>query len=150
MEGNYIMDLGIIAERRKFIDTEKKAPTNEFEKKYSPFDFCIQIADKKTKLPYDKKVAPAFLLLQWFSHDNYCIDIVQKINHLQFTLKDDIIYRYLFSEIPKNMTIPKWIRKNSEKQDKGIEEIKLKYDVSLREALMIKNHEERINANKPN
>jgi len=142
--------LGIIAERRKFIDTEKKAPTNEFEKKYSPFDFCIQIADKKTKLPYDKKVAPAFLLLQWFSHDNYCIDIVQKINHLQFTLKDDIIYRYLFSEIPKNMTIPKWIRKNSEKQDKGIEEIKLKYDVSLREALMIKNHEERINANKPN
>ena len=150
MEGNYIMDLGIIAERRKFIDTEKKAPANEFEKKYSPFDFCIQIADKKTKLPYDKKVAPAFLLLQWFSHDNYCIDIVQKINHLQFTLKDDIIYRYLFSEIPKNMTIPKWIRKNSEKQDKGIEEIKLKYDVSLREALMIKNHEERINANKPN
>lgn len=150
MEGSYIMDLGIIAERRKFIDTEKKAPQTEFEKKYSPYDFCIQIADKKTKLPYDKKVAPAFLLLQWFSHDNYCIDIVQKINHLQFTLKDDIIYKYLFNMIPKNMTIPKWIRKNSEKQDKRIEEIKLKYDVSLREALMIKNHEERINANKPN
>jgi len=150
MEGNYIMDLSIINARRKYLDEEKTAPTDSFEKKQSPYDFCIQIADKKTKLPYDKKVAPAFLLLQWFSHDNYCIDIVQKINHLQFTLKDDIIYKYLFHEIPKNMTIPKWIRKNSEKQDKKIEEIKLKYNVSTREALMIKNHEERINANESN
>jgi len=133
----------MVADRQEYLESEKNKPV---EKKLSPYDFCIQIADKKTKHPYDKKIAPAFLLLQWFSHENYCIDIAHEINHLQFTLNDDIIYQYLFLKIPKNMTIPTWIKKESGKEDETIDKIKLKYDVSTREALMIKNHEERINA----
>jgi hypothetical protein len=135
-----------LKERRDRWTSEKKKKKDEFDSKLTPYDFLIQIADKKTKHPYDKKIAPAFLLLQWFSQDNYCIDIIHAINHLQFGLKDDIIYQYLFHKIPKNMSIPKWIKKESDNIDKKIEEIKIKYGVSTHEALMIKNHEERLSA----
>jgi hypothetical protein len=138
--------MNFLEENRKGQDEYiKKEKENPVEKKLGPYDFCIQIADKKTKLKYNKKVAPGFLLLQWFSHVHYCIDIVHEINHLQFDLNDDIIYKYLFLKIPKNMRIPKWIKKESMKNNNRIDELKLKYGVSTREALMIKNHEERIN-----
>ena len=135
----------IINERKKFLE-ESKNEVDEFEeKKLSPYDFILQIADKKRKYEYDPKAAPAFILLQWFSQNYYTVDIVQAINHLQFTLKDDIIYKYLFDRIPKYMKIPKWIKKQSS-EPKEIKELMKKYDVSKREALMIFNHQRSINA----
>lgn len=133
----------IPAARKEWLNEEKQTTKNF--KGLTPYDFLIQIADKKTKHKYEKTIAPAHLLLSWFSHDSYCCDIVQAINHLQFDIKDDIIYKYLFLMIPKNISIPTWIKKGKIKDDKKLEKIKLKYNVSTNEALMIKNHEERIN-----
>jgi hypothetical protein len=145
MERNHmsVKFMDIPKERAKYLKDQKQT-AKEF-KGLSPYDFLIQIADKKTKHDYDKRIAPAHLLLAWFSHDSYCCDIVQAINHLQFDLKDDIIYQYLFLTIPKNMAIPKWVKKEKLKDDERIEKIKLKYNVSTNEALMILNHKERIN-----
>lgn len=138
-----------IPKERKIYLKKEKQTAKEF-KGLTPYDFLIQIADKKTKHKYDKRIAPAHLLLNWFSHDSYCCDIVQEINHLQFGLGDDIIYQYLFLTIPKNMSIPQWVKKKKGKTDEKIEKIKIKYNVSSYEALMILNHKERINVNQTN
>ncbi len=144
------MDLFKEIKTRKAKQAEKENEHDPFDKKLTPFDFILQIIDKTKKYPYESKYCPGFLISLWFSHstNSKIIDIVQEMNCLQFSLKDDIIYRYYFDQITKRMEVPRWIKKVKIKEDKDLEDnlekIKSNYRVSRQEALQIKNHKERI------
>ena len=49
------------------------------EKAINTFTFLNQIYNKTSVHEYDKKVAPAYMLSWWLSHDPGLINIVQKI-----------------------------------------------------------------------
>jgi len=83
------------------------------------FTFLNQIYFKTTVYPYDKKIASAYMLSWWLSHDSSLINIVNKINRLQFSLKDDIIYKYYFDKVPKGKRYIKWTKKTPEDKKKG-------------------------------
>lgn len=110
------------------------------------FTFLNQIFYKSKGHKYDKKLAPAYLISMWLSHDPALINIVHKMNSLQFYLPDDIIYEYYVNEVPKGKRFIKWTKKSPEdkKRKKKIEEIKEDYQVSKKEAMIILSHIERI------
>jgi hypothetical protein len=114
-------------------------------KEITIFDYLNQIFYKSNKLEYDKKIAPAYMLSMWLSHDPKLIDIVNNLNSLQFILKDDIIYKYYMSKVPKGKRFIKWIKKTPQdkKIDKRVKELMIE-GLSKREALMTAKTEERI------
>jgi hypothetical protein len=74
----------------------------------------------KQGLAYDKKVAPAYLLSLWLSHDPSLIHIVNKINELHFNISDELIYTYYYEKIPKGKRFIQWVKKDE--KDKKIKE----------------------------
>ena len=109
-------------------------------KKPTLFNILDQITNKSTKHAYDKKIASAYMLTLWLSHDRSLLSISQKMNFLQFNLPDNIIYDYYYHEVPKrSKRYIKWIKKTPEdkKNAKKIEKIRLEYNVSKREAKRI-------------
>jgi hypothetical protein len=114
-------------------------------KEVNIFNYLNQIFYKSSKLEYDKKIAPAYMLSMWLSHDSNLIGIVDKINHLQFLLKDDIIYKYYMSKVPKGKRFIKWTKKTlgDKRIDKRTKELMVE-GLSKREAQMTANIKERI------
>lgn len=109
----------------------KKAPTL--------FDFLNQIYSKSRKHKYDKKIAGSYILSLWLSMDKELLDKVNAINKYQFLLRDEIIYEYYQSVIPKGKRYIKFTKKRKEESSKKIIE-KLKDenpDLSTRECEMI-------------
>ena len=102
----------------------------------------------KRPIPYKKKLCPTYLLSMWLSHDPELINLVNKLNPLQFLLKDDIIYQYYFEKVPKGRRFIRWTKKEKEtkKRRKKIEELAKELNVSKIEASQILNVTERINA----
>jgi len=100
---------------------------------------CLNSLFYKKKVEYNKKDCSAYLLSMWLAHDPDLIAIVNKINHLQFRLKDDIIYQYYFDKIPKGRRFIRWTKK--EKEDKNtskiIDSIIEEYNCSKQEAKKI-------------
>ena len=74
----------------------------------------------KLGLTYDKKVAPAYLISLWLSHDKDLIKIVNKINELHFNISDELIYKYYYERIPKGRRFIQWVKKDE--KDKKIKE----------------------------
>lgn len=113
------------------------------------FDFLNQIYTKTEKYHYDKKIAPAYMLSLWLSHDKHLINIVDKIVRLQFTLPDDIIYNYYMSKIPKGRRFIKWVKKTPEdkKIKKKLESIMEGTFLSKREAKRVLAFGEKISEN---
>jgi hypothetical protein len=101
----------------------------------------------KRKLKYNKKLCSTYLLSMWLSHDPELINLVNKLNPLQFLLKDDIIYQYYFEKVPKGRRFIRWTKKEKEskKRRKEIEELAKELNVSKIEASQILNVTERIN-----
>lgn len=116
------------------------------EKSLSIFDFLNQIWTKKEIHQYDKKIASAWMLTNWLSHDFDLIDYVQKMNKIQFGLTDEQVYKYYFYSIPKKKRYIKWLRKDptSLKREKEIEKVMAEFEVSKNEAMIILKHKERI------
>ena len=85
----------------------------------------------KDKIPYDKKLAPAYMLSLWLSHDKTLIDTVDKINEFQFLLSDDLIYKYYFDKIPKGRRYIKWTKKEEVDKDDKKKLDKMKEDMLL-------------------
>lgn len=101
------------------------------EKDPTLFTFLGQIQSKIRKYPYNKKLAPSYMLLMWLSHVNNFLPIIEKIN--TFNMKDELIYEYLMDNIPKGNKFVKWIKK--EKSTKKKESVLIeKYDISKKEA----------------
>jgi len=110
------------------------------EKKIDLFTFMNQLQSKRRTHEYDKKIAPAFMLTQWLSHDNALIDRVNKINQYQFLLPDEVIYEYYMDVIPTGKRYIKWIKKRKAdvklaKRIKALQESNPK--LSVRECKMI-------------
>jgi hypothetical protein len=109
-------------------------------KEVNIFNYLNQIFYKTDKHEYDKKLAPAYMLSMWLSHDSKLIDIVNKLNSLQFSLKDDIIYKYYMSKVPKGKRFLKWSKKTpkDKKFDKDVaNEMDNNKHLSKREAMMV-------------
>ncbi len=115
------------------------------KKKPGMFDIFTQILTKNIKHKYDKKIAPAYMMSLYLSHDNSLLGIVNKMNQIQFNIPDELVYKYYFNRIPKRRFI-KWIKKTPEdkKINKIIEQIQIDMNVSKNEAKMILNHISRI------
>lgn len=113
------------------------------------FTFLNQIYTKNEKFKYDKKSAPAYMLSMWLSHDNQFIKYVEKINHLQFNIPDEQIYKYYMSVIPKGKKFIKWIKKTPEEKEfiKEVKKIVEETDLSKREAKMLVSFKKEISLN---
>ncbi len=131
----------------KGTETQKKTPDPD---RVTIFDIMTQIFTKKVTHPYDKeaaKVASGWQLSRWFSHHRDLIDIVEKINKVQFSLTNKMVYDYYFNAIPKQRKrYIKWTKKDQTtvQKEKEIEEYMVEFDLSKREAMMILKHKERI------
>jgi len=103
------------------------------------FTYLNQIYYKTNRYEYSKKLAPAYMLSMWLSHDNSLIDIVNKINGLQFLLKDDIIYKYYMNKVPKGKRWIKWVKKDPKDKefDKEVKKEMESRKLSKREAMMV-------------
>jgi hypothetical protein len=120
-------------------------------KEVNIFSYLNQIFYKTDKHEYDKKLAPAYMLSMWLSHDSKLIDIVNNLNRLQFSLKDDIIYKYYMSKVPKGKRFIKWVKKDEKdkKRDKVISALmEENRQLSKREATQIAKFKENIKNDK--
>ena len=78
----------------------------------------------KTEIEYDKKIAPAFMLSMWLSHDPNILYIVNKINEIQFSLADNLVFEYYMTKIPRAKRFLKWTKKDIDKKaDKKLKEM---------------------------
>lgn len=123
---------------------DEKLPPDK-KKKINIFDYLKQIYEKTTKIPYDKRIAPAFLITMWLSHEPDLINLTQNMNRRHW-MDDKDVYNYYFHTVPKVYRYIKWTKKNEKylKEKQEIEEIMMEYNVSNKEATMIKQHKERI------
>ena len=105
------------------------------------FDCINAINNKNKEYKYNKKHVSGYMLLMWFSHEQDCIGIIQKINKYVFDLSDDVIYHYLYNGIPKNRRFIKWDKgmssSLSDKDKESISYIKNKYGFSKEEAMKL-------------
>lgn len=104
------------------------------------FTFLNQIQNKRKTIEYDRKIAPAFMLTHWLSHDKGLIEKVNKINHYQFLLPDKVIYEYYMDALPTGKRYIKWIkkRKEDEKMEKRIKNLQEHFpQLSTRECKML-------------
>lgn len=83
-------------------------------KKTNMFTFLNQIQNKRRTEPYDKKIANAYMLSMWLSHDKALIDKVNDINKYQFILPDEVIYEYYMNAVPQGKRYLKWVKKRKE------------------------------------
>lgn len=89
------------------------------------FTFLNQIQSKRRTVPYDKKIANAYMLTQWLAHDKALIKKVNKINRYQFILPDKVIYEYYMNEIPVGKRYIKWTKKKKdEMMEKRVNKLK--------------------------
>ena len=114
-------------------------------KKPGMFDIFTQILTKNAKYPYSKKLAPAYMMSLYLSHDNSLLGIVNAMNKLQFSIPDELVYKYYFDKIPKRRYI-KWVKKTPEdkKMNKILDDIKQETNISTNEAKMILSHMRKI------
>jgi hypothetical protein len=82
----------------------------------------------------------------WLSHDPELINLVNKLNPLQFLLRHDIIYQYYFEKVPKGKRFIRWTKKEKENKArrKEIEELAKELNVSKIEAGQILSVKERL------
>lgn len=104
------------------------------------FTFINQIQTKNKRVPFDKKIAPGFVLSLFLSMNKSYVKKVNDINKYQYTLPDEVIYNYYMSVIPKGKVFSKFIKKRPEdkKLKDKIEKLKKEYpELSTRECKMI-------------
>ena len=140
----------LMKSRKEVLDKEKEE--EELEKvekknKLTPFTFINQICFKSRKEPYNKSKGSAFVTSMHFSHDRELIDIVNKINGLQYHLKDDIIYEYYWYAVPRGKRFIKWVKKTpvKKKYEDEVEKLVIEEHLSKREAKLTLRFKEKLN-----
>ena len=115
-------------------------------KKITLFTFIQQIQSKRRTVPYDKKIAPAFVLCLFLSMNEKYINVVNKINNYTFLLPDEIVYEYLMKKIPQLPYDERYARfvKKREEDDTVKERLgkirKLYPELPMKECKMILSH----------
>lgn len=99
------------------------------------FDY-INAINNKNELQYDKKIASPYMLAMWLSHDWFLLPIVNDMNKHLFKHKPKAVYQYFYDKIPKKKRYIKWVKKQkiSDEDDKLIEKLMAKYQMSKEEA----------------
>lgn len=92
----------------------------------------------KQPCEYKPKEFSAFVLSLFLSEDPNIIKYVNEINKYQFSLTDEIVFKYYVDVIPKGKRYLKFTKKSKESKDKEkmIEELTKTYGISKREASM--------------
>jgi hypothetical protein len=85
--------------------------TDKKDDKPTLFNFINQLTTKSKKYKYDKKIASAFMLTQWISHDKELVKKCNNINKYQFLLSDESVYNYYMSAIPAGKRYIPWVKK---------------------------------------
>jgi len=112
-------------------------------KEITLFTFLNQIQSKRKTVPYDKKIAPAYVLSLFLSMNKKYIETVNKINQYQFLLPDEVIYNFYMSaipELPKRERFAKFIkgREADDKMKKRIDKLQeIHPEMSTRECKMV-------------
>ena len=117
----------------------------------TPFDYIKIITTKKKPkdFEYNKKVCSGYLLSWFLSHSFDYLDIVQKMNKIQYHVKDEDVFNYYYDQIPKSRGWLDLVKKAKDPHEKKeIEEIKKIYGVSKREARQIRIFKERLKCKK--
>lgn len=96
------------------------------------FDFLNAIFYKR-EIEYNKKIANAYIITLWLSHDRELIKLVNNINKYLFTLPDEAIYKYFWHKVPKRKRFIKYVKKDT-KKDIDVSELCKRYNISEREA----------------
>jgi hypothetical protein len=125
---------------------QEKIEKKEKKDKLTPWTFINQILYKSKKHPYNKKKGSAYLTTMHFSHDDSLLNIVNKINGLQFYLDDGIIYEYYMNKVPKGKRYIRWTKKTpkQKKFDKAVEKLMNEEGLSKRESIMTQKQKEKI------
>jgi len=112
----------------------KKKP----ERKPNDLFGTLNAVCNKTQIKYDKKLASAYMLSLWLSHEKELMFYVDKINNVMYNLPDELVFKYYMKKIPKKKRYIKWIKKGklSKKKTKKINELCDKYNISKKEALL--------------
>jgi len=80
------------------------------------FTFLNQIQTKERTVPYDKKIANAYMLTLFLSMNEKYLKVINKINKYLFILPDEIIYEYYMNTIPKGKLYSKFIKKREQNE----------------------------------
>jgi hypothetical protein len=85
----------------------------------------------KREIDYKQSDLPPYILSLYFSHDKNLIEIVNRINEIQFFLPAKMIYKYYFYKIPKGRRWIKWVKKEeSGILDEQLEEARERLGIS--------------------
>jgi hypothetical protein len=90
----------------------------------------------KKEVKYDKSIGNAYLLMLWLSHDKSLLSILNRINEHIFNLPDEIVFKYLFYDIPRGKRFLKWVKKNKTIQEENLEKDLEEYNLSKREIML--------------
>jgi hypothetical protein len=118
-----------------YMEVKKESLPVEETKPKLIFDYMNAIYTKDTSLSYDKKIAPAYMLSLWFSHDTYLLTMVDKINKIQWMIPDHIVYKYYMYKIPKGKRFIKYTKKVKSKLQSKLDILEMQYGISEKECL---------------
>ena len=96
------------------------------------FDVLNSIFDKK-EIDYKQSDLPPYIISLWLSGDKHLIDIVNRMNCVQFQIKPEMVYKYYFYKIPKGRRFIKWVKKKevfTEDQKKLVDDIQKANNIS--------------------
>ncbi len=111
-----------------------KKPTTK--RKSNHLTEVLSAVTLKTPCEYKSKEFSAFVLSLFLSEDPKLIGFVNKINKFQFSLTDELIFKYYVDVIPKGRRYLKFTKKTKESKNKeeDIKQLMELYGVSKREA----------------
>lgn len=96
----------------------------------------INAISYKREMKYDKSLAPAYMLMLWFSHDRTLLPILNDINQYLFGLPDDVVYDYLYSTVPSGKRYLKWVKKDKSEKEESLEKELQVYNISKKEMML--------------
>lgn len=111
----------------------KKAPA---KKKSNHLTEVLNAVTLKTPCEYKPKEFSAFVLSLFLSEDPKLSKIVNEINQFQFSLTDELIYKYYVEKVPKGRRYIKFTKKSavSKEKDEQIKQLMDEHGISKREA----------------
>ena len=80
------------------------------------FDCLNAINYKNKSYKYKKKDCSGYMLLLWFSHDRYCLSLLDDINEHLFDMPDAMVYKYLYDAVPHTKRFLKWDKGTKQKK----------------------------------
>jgi len=94
------------------------------DKKPSIFECINAVNDKIPTYKYDKKIAPAYMLMLWMSLNDGILPYIDKLNERLFEMPDKLVFSAMYKGIPKAKRFARWPAKSE--KEKGLTEKKKK------------------------